>query len=300
MALPITKAIVPAAGLGTRLLPATKSQPKEMLPVGRKPVVQYVIEELQSAGLRQILIITGRHKRTIEDHFDPDPELVNKLKQAGNEPLLEDLDYLEGKSRFYYTRQSTPRGLGHAISLGADFAEDGDCVVALGDSIVAAADPAAPLRAMMEAFQDLNAAAVVAVEKVPREETFRYGIVSIDGSEPPPGEPAAMTDIVEKPSVDAAPSTLAVAARYVFGPAVFEALKRTLPDERGEVQLSDAIKMLIQMGEPVYAWPFGADSHRYDVGNFESYFRTFVDLALADERYGYLVRKYIKTLAYEL
>ena len=297
MAQPITKAIVPAAGLGTRLLPATKSQPKEMLPVGRKPVVQYVIEELQSAGLCQILIVTGRRKRTIEDHFDPDPELVNKLKQAGNEALLADLEFLEGKSRFYYTRQSTPRGLGHAISLGTDFAEGGDCVVALGDSIISAPDPAAPLRAMVEAHQQLDAAAMVAVEKVPREETFRYGIVSIDGIEPPPGEPVAMTDIVEKPTVSAAPSTLAVAARYVFGPTVFDALKRTAPDERGEIQLSDAIKTLIQMGEPVYAWPFGEGVHRYDVGNFESFFRTFVDLALADERYGYLVRKYIKKIA---
>jgi UTP--glucose-1-phosphate uridylyltransferase len=300
VALPITKAIVPAAGLGMRLLPATKSQPKEMLPVGRKPVVQYVVEELQSAGLHQILIVTGRRKRTIEDHFDPDPGLVNSLKQAGNEAVLEDLDYMEGKSRFYYTRQSTPRGLGHAISLGADFIEDSDFVVALGDSIVAADDPAAPLCAMMDAYRELNAAAIVAVEKVPREETFRYGIVSIDGAEPPPGEPVAMTDIVEKPSVSVAPSTLAVAARYVFGPAILDALGRTLPDARGEIQLTDAIKMLIQMGEPVYAWPFATDVRRYDIGNFESYFRTFVDFALADERYGYLVRKYIKQIAYEL
>ena len=300
MAQPVTKAIVPAAGLGTRLLPATKSQPKEMLPVGRKPVVQYVVEELQAAGLGQILIVTGRRKRTIEDHFDPEPELVNRLKQAGNDALLADLEYLEGKSRFYYTRQSTPKGLGHAISLGADFAEGDDCVVALGDSIVAAPDPAAPLTAMIEAHQQLNAAAMVAVETVPREETFRYGIVSIDGAEPPPGEPVVMTDIVEKPSVGAAPSTLAVAARYVFGPAVFDALRRTVPDKRGEIQLSDAIKLLIQMGERVYAWRFGTDVHRYDVGNFESYFRTFVDLALADERYGYLVRKHIKKIAYEL
>ena len=300
MAQPITKAIVPAAGLGTRLLPATKSQPKEMLPVGRKPVVQYVVEELQSAGLKQILIVTGRRKRSIEDHFDPDPELVSRLKQAGNEALLEDLEYLEGKSRFYFTRQSTPRGLGHAISLGADFVDGGDCVVALGDSIVTAPDSAAPLRAMMEAYQQLDAAAMVAVETVPREETFRYGIVSIDGAEPPPGEPVAVTDIVEKPSVGAAPSTLAVAARYVFGPDLFGALERTVPDSRGEIQLSDAIKMLVQMGKPVYAWRFGAGVNRYDVGNFESYFRTFVDLALADERYGYLVRKHIKRVAYEL
>lgn len=297
---PIGKAIVPAAGLGMRLLPATKSQPKEMLPVGRKPVVQYVVEELQGAGVHQILIITGRRKRTIEDHFDPDPGLVNSLKRAGNEAVLEDLDYMEGKSRFYYTRQSTPRGLGHAIALGADFVENSDFAVALGDSIVAAEVPEAALCAMMEAHRQLNAAAIVAVEKVPREETFRYGIVSIDGAEPSPGEPVAMVDIVEKPSVSAAPSTLAVAARYVFSPIIFDALARTLPDARGEIQLSDAIKMLIQMGEPVYAWPFAADVRRYDVGNFESYFRTFVDFALADERYGYLVRKYIKQIAYEL
>ncbi len=300
MAKLIRKAIVPAGGLGTRLLPATKSQPKEMLPVGRKPVVQYVVEELQAAGLAQILVVTGRRKRTIEDHFDPDPELVANLKQAGNEALLADLDYLEGKSRFYYTRQSTPRGLGHAILLGADFVDGDDCVVALGDSILAAEDPAVPLRGMMEAFADLKAAAVVAVEKVPREETFRYGIVDLGGAEPSPGRPVEMTGIVEKPSVGSAPSTLAVAARYVFSAALFDALRRTLPDERGEIQLTDAIRLLIQKGERVYAWPLSAGERRYDVGNFESYFRTFIDFALADERYGYLVRKYVKKKAYEL
>jgi UTP--glucose-1-phosphate uridylyltransferase len=300
MAKLIQKAIVPAGGLGTRLLPATKSQPKEMLPVGRKPVVQYVVEELQAAGLAQILVVTGRRKRTIEDHFDPDPELVANLKQAGNEALLADLDYLDGKSRFYYTRQSTPRGLGHAISLGADFVDGDDCVVALGDSILAAEDPAASLRGMIEAFSDLKAAAMVAVEKVPREETFRYGIVDLGSAEPPPGEPVEMTGIVEKPSVGSAPSTLAVAARYVFSAALFDALRRTLPDERGEIQLTDAIRLLIQKGERVYAWPLSAGERRYDVGNFESYFRTFIDFALADERYGYLVRKYVKKKAYEL
>ena len=300
MAQPIFKAIVPAGGLGTRLLPATKSQPKEMLPVGRKPVVQYVVEELQAAGLRQILIVTGRHKRTIEDHFDLDPNLVAVLKEGGNEALLAELEYMEGKSHFYYTRQSTPSGLGHAISLGADFVDGDDCVVALGDSIIAAEDPAAPILAMMEAHRQLGAAAIVAVEKVPREETFRYGIVSIGGAEPPLGEPVLMTDIVEKPLSGTAPSTLAVAARYVFGPGLFEALRRTLPDKRGEIQLTDAIRLLIQMGKPVYAWPLAADQRRYDVGNFESYFRAFIDFALADERYGYLVRKYIKAKAYDL
>jgi len=255
---------------------------------------------LQEAGLRQLLIITGRRKRVIEDHFDDDPEFVSALKDAGNETLLADLAYVAGKSFFFYTRQSTPHGLGHAVSLGADFAGDDDCVVALGDSLIAADDPAAPLRAMMKAHRDLRAAAIVAVEKVPLEEAYRYGIVSVVGAEPPPGEPAAMTDIIEKPPVGRAPTTLAVAARYVFSPAIFEALDRTLPDKGGEIQLTDAIRLLIHKGEPVYAWLFSPDQRRYDVGNFESYFRTFIDFALADERYGYLVRKYIKAKAYEL
>lgn len=296
----IAKAIVPAAGLGTRLLPATKSQPKEMLPVGRKPVVQYVVEELQAAGVHQILMITGRRKRAIEDHFDQDPQLVAVLEQAGNETMLADLDYLEGRSRFFYTRQSPPKGLGHAISLGAEFVGDDDCVVALGDSLIAAEDPAAPVRRMMQVHRDLQAAAVVAVERVPQEEAFRYGIVSIEGADPPPGEPALMTDIVEKPPRGTAPTTMAVAARYVFGPPIFAALARTLPDKRGEIQLTDAIKLLIKMGQPVYAWVLPPDQQRYDVGNFESYFRTFIDFSLADERYGYMVRKYIKAKAYEL
>jgi UTP--glucose-1-phosphate uridylyltransferase len=296
----ISKAIVPAAGLGTRLLPATKSQPKEMLPVGRKPAVQYVIEELQAADLRQILIITGRHKRSIEDHFDADPELVGALEQAGNEAVMADLAYLEGKSAFFFTRQSTPKGLGHAVSLGADFACQDDVVVALGDSLVAAPEPASLLRGMMQAHRDLKAAAVVAVEKVPPEEAFRYGIVNLNGAEPPPGEPVAISGIIEKPAAGTAPSNLAVAARYTFSPAIFEALNRTLPDKRGEVQLTDAIRLLVRMQQPVYAWLLGPEQRRYDVGNFESYFHTFIDFALADERYGYMVRKYIKAKAYEL
>jgi UTP--glucose-1-phosphate uridylyltransferase len=297
---PIEKAIVPAAGLGTRLLPATKAQPKEMLPVGRKPVVQWVVEELQAASLRQILIVTGRHKRSIEDHLDADPQLIAALKESGNEGVLADLACLEDRSRFLFTRQSEPKGLGHAVSLCAGFVDGDNCVVALGDSLISAEEPSAPLIAMMKAFGDLGAAAVVAVEKVPPEETFRYGVVSLAGAEPPPGEPAAMTGIVEKPSLGTAPSDLAVAARYVFGPAIFDALARTPPDRRGEIQLTDAIRVLLQRGERVYAWVLGPDQTRYDVGNYESYYRAFIDYALADERYGYMVRKYIKAKAYEL
>jgi UTP--glucose-1-phosphate uridylyltransferase len=307
MILPISKAIVPAAGLGTRFLPATKSQPKEMLPVGRKPVVQYVVEELQAAGLQQILMITGRRKRAIEDHFDADPELVSALEEAGSEAMLRDLAYLAGKSRLFYTRQSEPKGLGHAVSLGAGFVDGDDCVVALGDTLIAAPgvlgsaqDAAAPLRAMVRAHCELKAAAVVAVENVPTHETFRYGIVSLQDQEPVLGEPLRMTDIIEKPPLGTAPTTLAVAARYVFSPAIFEALERTLPDRRGEIQLSDAIKLLIQQGQAVYAWLLSPEERRYDIGNFESYFRAFVDFAVADEQYGYLARKYIQAKAYEL
>jgi len=296
----IHKAIVPAAGLGTRLLPATKSQPKEMLPVGRKPVVQYVVEELQAANLSQILMITGRRKRAIEDHFDPDPVLLSALEQAGNEAILSELAFIQRQSRFFYTRQSSPKGLGHAISLGADFVDNEDCVVALGDSLIAGEDPAAPLRAMMEAHLNLKAAAIVAVEQVPPDEAHRYGIVSIQGTVPPPNEPVDMIDIIEKPPRGTAPSTLAVAARYIFSPAIFEALARIPPDAHGEIQLTNAIKLLIQTGQPVYAWLLHPNQRRYDVGNFESYFRTFIDFALADERYGYLARQYIKAKAYEL
>jgi UTP--glucose-1-phosphate uridylyltransferase len=296
----ITKAVVPAAGLGTRLLPATKSQPKEMLPVGRKPAIQYVVEELQAANLRQILFITGQRKRAIEDHLDADPELVAALEQAGNEAVLADLAYLEGKSRFFYTRQSTPQGLGHAVSLSADFVDGEDFVVALGDSLIAAADPAAPLRGMMEAHRRLKAAAIVAVEQVPEEEVFRYGIVNLGVAKPALGEPVAISDIIEKPSMGTVPSTLAVAARYVFSPAIFEALSHTLSDKHGEIQLTDAIRLLIGMGKPVYAWLLAPEQRRYDIGNLESYFRAFIDFALADERYGYLVRKYVKAKAYEL
>jgi UTP--glucose-1-phosphate uridylyltransferase len=300
MARQITKAVVPAAGLGTRLLPSTKSQPKEMLPVGRKPAIQYVVEELEAAGLQQLLIITGERKRAIEDHLDADPELVLALEQAGNEAVLEDLAYLEGEARFYFTRQSPPKGLGHAVSLAADFVDGDAFAVALGDSMIAAADPAAPLRAMMAAQEQLQAAAVIAVEVVRPEDTYRYGIVDIGGAEPAAGEPVAVQNIVEKPAVESAPSTLAVSARYVFGPAIFEMLDRTLPGKGGEIQLTDGIRLLIQQGKPVYAWPLTPDQKRYDVGNFESYFRAFIEFALADERYGYLVRKYIKARAYEL
>ncbi|HIC88627.1 MAG TPA: UTP--glucose-1-phosphate uridylyltransferase [Anaerolineae bacterium] len=296
---PITKAVIPVAGWGTRLLPLTKSQPKEMLPVGRKPVVQYVVEELQAAGLRQILFVTGRKKRAIEDHFDYDQELVGALQQAGSDLLLQELDYLESDASFYYVRQSEPRGLGDAVGRAADFIGDEDFVVALGDSILTASDGSLPLQEMMEAHQRLGAAAVLAVEPVDPDQVHYYGIVAPEG-EPPEEGAFPLRDLVEKPRRETTPSNLAIAARYVFSPAIFDAISRTLPDRQGQLQLTDAARLLVQSGQPVYGWRLRRGQRRYDIGNFESYFKAFIDFALVDERYGYLARQYLKAKAYEI
>ncbi len=297
----VVKAIVPVAGLGTRLLPATKSMPKEMLPVGRKPVVQYVAEELQAAGIPQILLITGRRKQAIEDHFDADPELTAALQRAGNERMLADLAYTDSGTRFFYTRQAEPRGLGDAVLYGAEFAGNEPCVVALGDSIIYGERPGSTLRALVAGHFASGACATVLVEDVAPDDVYRYGIVApADAGELPIGEPFRLRDIVEKPRVGAAPSCLAVAARYILNPDIFDALRQTPLDSRGELQLTDAIRLLIQWGRPVYAWRLRPSEQRYDIGNFESYFRAFVDFALADERYGYTLRKYLKARAYDI
>jgi UTP--glucose-1-phosphate uridylyltransferase len=275
--------------------------PKEMLPVGRKPVVQYVAEELEAAGIPQILLITGRRKQAIEDHFDADPELAAAIQRAGNERLLADLAYANGGARFFYTRQAEPRGLGDAVLYGAEFAGNAPCVVSLGDSIITGERVGATLRALVAGHIASGACATILVEDVAPEDVYRYGIVAPAGAdEPAPGVPFPLRDIVEKPRVGAAPSYLAVAARYVFNPDIFEALRQTPMDSRGELQLTDAIRLLIQWGRPVFAWRLRSGERRYDIGNFESYFRAFIDFALADERFGYTLRKYLKERAYDI
>jgi UTP--glucose-1-phosphate uridylyltransferase len=293
----IVKGVIPVAGMGTRLLPATKSQPKEMLPVGRRPVVQYVVEELQAAGLGQLLFVTGRKKTAIEDHFDPDPELVRTLSTGGGYALLDELAFTETNTRFFYTRQSTPRGLGDAVNHAREFVGDEHFVVALGDSIIQCHDGSAYLRTLMDAHLAAGAACTVAVEEVAREDVYRYGVVKPAGEI---GDGAfEVDDLVEKPRVEAAPSNLAIAARYAFSPAIFDALARTAPDRNGELQLTDAIKLLLQLGHRVIAVPLREGERRYDIGNFESYFLAFIDFALADEKYGYMVRQYLKRKARE-
>lgn len=289
----IVKVVVPVAGMGTRLLPATKSQPKEMLPVGRRPVVQYVVEELEAAGLRQILFVTGSKKTAIEDHFDPDPELVRQLSSGGGYDLLDELRYTETDVRFFYTRQSVPRGLADAVGHGEEFVGDDHFVVALGDSIIKNRDGGNFLRAMIETHLESGVACTMAVEEVDVDDVHRYGIIQPREGDPS-GGPMAVEDVVEKPQPGAAPSNLAIAARYIFSPAIFEAIGRTAPDQRGELQLTDSIKHLLQLGYEVQAIPLRPGERRYDIGNFESYFKAFIDFAIADEKYGYLVRQYLK------
>ncbi|HUU29229.1 MAG TPA: sugar phosphate nucleotidyltransferase [archaeon] len=288
----IKKAVIPVAGHGTRLLPATKSQPKEMLPVGRKPVVQYVVEELEAAGLKQILFVTGRQKRSIEDHFDKDMNLLKELHQSGKKSIIEEMKYQEINVSFYYVRQSEQKGLADAVSLARDFMEEDHFVCALGDSIISNSRVKDNLlKRMIEAHKKNNAACTLAIEKIPREETYRYGIVKVK-KEQEKGV-YAVESLVEKPNIEDSPSDLAIAARYVFSPEIFQAIDMTLPDKAKEFQLTDSISLLIKKGAPVFAVLLRENEQRYDIGNYESYFKAFVDFALQDEKYGHMLRHYL-------
>jgi UTP--glucose-1-phosphate uridylyltransferase len=269
---PITDAVIPVAGLGTRLLPATRSQPKEMLPILDKPVVQYVVEELAAAGVRRVLFVTGRRKRAIEDHFDADPELEGVAVPGDG-------------LRFLYTRQPRAAGLGDALACAAGFAGDGGTVVALGDAIVSGGVVAR----LIAAYERGGVAAAVAVEQVPEEAVSRYGVVVADAH-------GNVSDVVEKPDPAAVESRLAVAARYVLGPSVFAALARTPPDDTGEVQVADALRTVLAAGGRVVAVPLTAGERRYDIGTVESYCAAFLDHALSDPRLGPALRARARTL----
>src|SRR5438270_4355889 len=231
-------AIVPVAGQGTRLLPSTKSQPKEMLPVGRKPVVQYVVEELALSGVRRLLFVTGPGKTSIENHFDINAELITFLRETGKEDLLEELDFERQGLEYFYTRQRKQLGLGHAVLCARPLVGGQPFVVALGDSIIGLHAQSRIVQRMVEEFERSQAQAVIAFETVPREDVVNYGIAKPRGAAGPIFD---LEDIVEKPAVADAPSNLAVAARYVFKPVIFELLAKTRPGKGGEIQLTDAI-----------------------------------------------------------
>jgi UTP--glucose-1-phosphate uridylyltransferase len=285
----IRSAIVPVAGYGTRLLPATKSQPKEMLTVARKPIVQYVAEELVANGLSQILFVTSRNKTSIENHFDSDPELMRMLKEANKSDLLDG----ELQAQFFYTRQRVQRGLGDAILCGENFAGEQPFVVALGDSIVGLNAKSGAVSRMVELFETKHASCVIAVEEVPAEETMNYGIIRADN---PESGYYRVLNLVEKPKPGSAPSNLAIAGRYVFSPLVFDLIRRVHPDQRGEIQLTDAIQHMCEEGKRVLAVKLPANEKRYDIGNFPSYFETFVEFALADPIHGPEFRSTVERL----
>ena len=294
--MPITKAVVPVAGLGTRLLPATKSQPKEMLPVGRKPVVQYVVEEIEQAGLRSILFVTGRSKTAIEDHFDRDPDLRRTLAANHKRHLLDALAYEEANVEFFYTRQSEQLGLGHAISLSESFAEGDPFVIALGDSIIESKGSPSVLRRLIDAFEQTGAAAALALEEVPADDVSRYGIAA-PAADPIPGvgdDVFRIAGLIEKPSPQEAPSRLAIAGRYIVSSTVFDALRRTKPGKGDEIQLTDALRIMLAEGETLIGLRFRPGEKRHDIGNFESYFRTFLHFALHDPDHAESLRDAIQ------
>jgi UTP--glucose-1-phosphate uridylyltransferase len=288
----INIAVVPVAGLGTRLLPATKSQPKEMLPVGRKPVVQYVVEELTRMKMKRVLFITGPGKTSIENHFDLNEELIQELRESGKEDLLEELEYERAPLQYFYTRQRELLGLGHAVLCAKPFVGNQPFVTALGDSIIGMHAKSDIVQRMIRCFNERGAGAVIAFEKVPLEEVHRYGIATPKEE----GDIFEVADLVEKPSRQDAPSNLAIAARYVFAPALFNAIKRTPPGKNGEIQLTDSIRLLMKDGAKVYGVCLRPDERRYDIGNFQAYFRAFVEFALEDEKQGPALRKHLEAL----
>ena len=289
----IQSAVIPVAGLGTRLLPATKSQPKEMLPVARKPIVQYVVEELVSNGIQQILFVTGRSKASIENHFDHDPEMVRALSESNRTDLMKDVDFEALKANFFYTRQRLQKGLGDAVLCAENFAGEEPFVVALGDSIIGLNAVSSAVSRMAEVFDSRRASCVIAVEEVPPDETRHYGIVQpADGA----GDVFRIANLVEKPAPERAPSNLAIAGRYVFSPVIFDMIRRVKPDARGEIQLTDAIQFLCDEGRRVVAVKLAPEEKRYDIGNFPSYFESFVEFALADPVYGPDFRRTLERL----
>jgi len=274
-------------------LPLAKSQPKEMLPVGRKPVVQYVVEELARCGIGRLLFVTGPGKTAIENHFDIDTELIDTLRETGKEELLAELAFEREDIEYFYTRQRRQLGLGHAILCARPVVGRQPFVVALGDSIIGPHAQSRIVRQMVEQFEASDAGAVIAFEEVPREEVVRYGIASpANGT----ADLFELDDLIEKPDVAAAPSNLAVAARYVFCPEIFDYLEKTPPGKGGEIQVTDGIRMLIRSGRKVLGMRLPPEEKRFDIGNFESYFEAFAEFALADPQYGPGLRAHLTKL----
>lgn len=283
----VRKAIIPAAGLGTRFLPATKAMPKEMLPIVDKPTIQYIVEEAVKSGIEDIIIVTGKGKRAIEDHFDSSFELEQNLLKKGKLDLLEEVQKSSKMVDIHYIRQKEPKGLGHAIWCARKFIGNEPFAVLLGDDIVQAETPC--LKQMIDQY-DRYKASVIGVQHVPEDEVSRYGIV--DGKEIHERF-YSVNSLVEKPKKEVAPSNLAIMGRYILSPKIFEILDQQKPGAGGEIQLTDAMAELNRF-EAVYAYDF--EGTRYDVGEKFGFIKTTIEVALQrdelrEELLGYLEEK---------
>ncbi|MHD0397945.1 UTP--glucose-1-phosphate uridylyltransferase GalU [Staphylococcus simulans] len=283
----VKKAIIPAAGLGTRFLPATKAMPKEMLPILDKPTIQYIVEEAYRAGIEDIIIVTGKHKRAIEDHFDNQVELENNLREKGKTDLLEKVQHSTHLANVFYVRQREQKGLGHAIWTARQFIGNEPFAVLLGDDIVESDTPA--IKQLMDVY-DETGKSVIGVQTVPEKETHRYGIVKPEKQNERVYE---VEKFVEKPAPGTAPSNLAIMGRYVLTPEIFDYLSTQDKGSGGEIQLTDAIERLNHDDE-VFAYDF--DGERFDVGEKIGFVKTTIAYALKDEEMKDEIKSYIQSL----
>ncbi|MBA1383714.1 UTP--glucose-1-phosphate uridylyltransferase GalU [Staphylococcus aureus] len=283
----IKKAIIPAAGLGTRFLPATKAMPKEMLPILDKPTIQYIVEEAARAGIEDIIIVTGRHKRAIEDHFDSQKELEMVLKEKGKSELLEKVQYSTELANIFYVRQKEQKGLGHAISSARQFISNEPFAVLLGDDIVESEVPA--VKQLIDVYEETGHS-VIGVQEVPEADTHRYGIIDPLTKN---GRQYEVKKFVEKPAQGTAPSNLAIMGRYVLTPEIFDYLKTQKEGAGNEIQLTDAIERMNNDNQ-VYAYDF--EGERYDVGEKLGFVKTTIEYALKDDSMREELTRFIKEL----
>ncbi len=288
----VRKAVLPAAGLGTRFLPATKAQPKEMLTVVDKPQIQYVVEECVASGIEHVIIVTGKGKNSIEDHFDYSPVLERHLEEKGKTAQAEMVRDISDMVQVSYTRQKEPLGLGHAVLVARDLVGDEPFAVLLGDVLIPGPNPAT--KQLIDVYEATGIGAI-AVEEVPRDKTHLYGIV--DG-EPAPQAPFGerllrIHDLVEKPKPEQAPSNLAITGRYVLPPAIFDCLARTKPGAGGEIQLTDALRIL---AKEQGLWALIYEGISYDAGEKLGFLKATVEIALQNKEFGEAFRDYLKTL----
>jgi UTP--glucose-1-phosphate uridylyltransferase len=275
------KAVIPAAGLGTRFLPATKAQPKEMLPVFNKPTIQYVVEEAVASGIDDILIITGKGKRSIEDHFDKSFELEYFLKRSGKTERLHEIESISEMADIYYVRQKKQEGLGDAIRCAKKHVDGDAFAVLLGDTIARSKVPCT--KQLLDIYNKYEAS-TIAIEKVPDEKVERYGII---GGKPISEDLYEIDELVEKPKLENAPSNLAITGRYVFAPEIFDHLENVNPGFGGEIQLTDAMKSLTKIYGHIY------DGKIYDIGNTVEWLKSSVEIALEDPEVGEDLRSYL-------